>query len=67
MINMADKLYPFIGSKMQVATPLKTMNGILVSVDDSKLTLQTSGISGYENGQYTVFQLKSISYIRIVK
>lgn len=63
---MMDKLRPLIGSNLQVATSLETTTGTLISVDDTKLTLRTSSISGYENGQYAIFQLKSISYIRII-
>ncbi|MCM3290432.1 hypothetical protein M3661_09850 [Paenibacillus sp. MER 180] len=63
---MMDKLRPLIGSNLQVATSLETTTGTLISVDETKLTLRTSSISGYENGQYAVFPLKSISYIRII-
>lgn len=63
---MMDKLRPLIGSNVQVATSMETTSGVLVSVDENRLTLRTSGISGYENGQYAVFQLKSISYIRAI-
>ncbi|MBG9735623.1 hypothetical protein [Paenibacillus alvei] len=63
---MMDKLRPLIGSNLQVATALETTTGTLVSVDENKLTLRTSSVSGYENGQYAIFPLKSISYIRII-
>lgn len=63
---MIDKLRPLIGNKVQVATSLETTTGILVSVDDTKITLRTSGVSGYDNGQYAIFQLKSVSYIRVI-
>lgn len=63
LINMKEKLHSLVGSNIQVATALETTSGKLVSIDDTKLTLRTLSS---ENEQHMIFQLKSISYVRVI-
>jgi hypothetical protein len=61
---MADKLRSWLGCRVQAATALEVIEGILVSVDEMQLTLLTSGNPGYENGKHMMMQMRYISYVR---
>ncbi|RJG25117.1 hypothetical protein [Paenibacillus thiaminolyticus] len=63
---MKDKLRSLIGKQVQVASALDLTTGVLVSVDDTKLTVRTSRLTGYDNGHYAIFQLNRVSYVRVV-
>ncbi|MCE5170080.1 hypothetical protein LQV63_12240 [Paenibacillus profundus] len=63
---MKEKLRLLIGKQVQVASALDMTTGVLVSVDDTKLTVRTSGFPGYDNGHYAIFQINMVSYVRIV-
>ncbi|PZM63552.1 hypothetical protein [Paenibacillus dendritiformis] len=63
---MKEKLRSLIGKQVQVASALDLTTGVLVSVDDTKLTVRTSRLTGYDNGHYAIFQLNMVSYVRIV-
>ncbi|BFH14200.1 hypothetical protein WJ0W_001574 [Paenibacillus melissococcoides] len=63
---MKEKLRSLIGKQVQVASALDLITGILVSVDDMKLTVRTSRLTGYDNGQYAIFQLHMVSYVRVI-
>lgn len=64
-MNMIDRLRGHIGENVQVATPLDVAEGVLVSVDSSCLTLRTSKLAGYDHGDYIVFPLHYVSYVRL--
>ncbi|MBG9791376.1 hypothetical protein ABD76_02095 [Paenibacillus dendritiformis] len=62
---MKEKLRSLIGKQVQVASALDLITGILVPVDDMKLTVRNSRLTGYQNGQYAIFQLHMVSYVRV--
>ncbi|GMA66231.1 hypothetical protein NZD89_29005 (plasmid) [Alicyclobacillus fastidiosus] len=61
-----ENLKQLIGKTTQVSSLLETTIGVLISVDHEKLTVCTSGVPGYENSSYKIFQIEQISYVRVV-
>lgn len=63
---MIEELQSHINKLVQIASILGTVSGTLVSVDGVSVTIRTSEVFGYENGSYSIVQLRFISYIRLL-
>lgn len=61
---MIEELQGLIGKRVQLASALETISGVLVSVDAAAVTLRTSEVYGYENGSYAIVQIRYIAYVR---
>jgi hypothetical protein len=63
---MTDRLQSWIGREVQAATVSEMVAGVLVSADERRLVVRTSGVSGYGNGRHAVLPLASICYVRLI-